>query len=47
MSNPTPNQLERNTADDKIIKEIRNLFKKKVKVNDIKDKNSKRHKNLI
>ena len=39
MLNPTTNQIERNIADDNIIKEIRNLFQlKKKKDSNIKDK---------
>ena len=38
MSSPTPNQVESNTTKDKIIKDIRNLFRLKRKTNAIKDK---------
>ena len=38
MPNPSLNQVERNIAEDNIIKDIRNLFKLKMKKNnDIKD----------
>ena len=39
MPNPSLNHIERNVAEDNIIKDIRNLFKlRKKKDNDIKDK---------
>ena len=39
MPNPTTSQIERNIAEDNIIKDIRNLFRlKKKKDNDIKCK---------
>lgn len=48
MINPSLNQIERNIAEDNIIKDIRNLLKlKKKKDNKIKDKKIKRHKIFI
>ena len=38
MPNPITNQVERNIAEGKIIKDIRNIFRLKKKHNSIKDK---------
>ena len=48
MLNLIKNQIKRNTAESKIIKDIRNLLKKqKKKDNSIKDNRHKVNKNLI